>query len=201
MDFDKQIFDFVYEFALRDATLQNAYTGSLDLLRKNVAAKHTVRGYIDSIFNWEADEDSFWKTAQLVEESFSAFLPQQQPRFTFGNTQKLINMSAKYMFITCYQNEGLRSAFESCHCPMDSIMVNTVIDELERAYDNSFSSDERKEIRGFMFRGWKGYLRSSWSRMESSDVNQYKFYQRAVQFLSGREGISPLEYDFLMWGR
>lgn len=201
MDFDKKIFDFIYEFALRDATLQNAYTGSLDLLRKNEDAKLAVRNYIDSILNWEANDDSFWNAAQAVEESFARFLNPRQPRFTFGNTQKLINMTAKYMFITCYQNERLRPAFEFCHCPMDSIMVDTVIAELERAYESSSSADERKEIRDFMFRGWKGYLRSSWSRMESSNVNQYKFYQRAVQFLSEREGISPLEYDFLKWGR
>ena len=35
MDLDEKIFNFAYEFALRDATLQNAYTGSLDVLREN----------------------------------------------------------------------------------------------------------------------------------------------------------------------
>ena len=199
MDLDEKIFNFAYEFALRDATLQNAYTGSLDVLRKNAEAKLILRAYIDTIFAGNAYEGLFWETAQRIEESFAAFLDGRQPRFTFGNTQKLINMTTKYMFIACYQNSGLRRSFASCHCPMDRIMVDRVIKELERVFALSSSIEERHQIRSLMSRGWKNLLRSPWSKMESSNVDQYKLYQRIVRFLSEREGISPLEYDFFMW--
>lgn len=199
MDLDEKIFNFAYEFALRDATLQNAYTGSLDVLRKNAEAKLILRAYIDTIFAGSANEGLFWETAQRVEESFAAFLDGSQPRFTFGNTQKLINMTTKYMFIACYQNSALRRSFASCHCPMDRIMVDRVIKELERVFALSSSIEERHQIRNLMGRGWKNLLRSPWSKMEASNVDQYNLYQRVVRFLSEREGISPLEYDFFMW--
>ena len=74
MDLYEKIFNFAYEFALRDATLQNAYTGSLDVLRKNAEAKLILRAYIDTIFAGNAYEGLFWETAQRIEESFAAFL-------------------------------------------------------------------------------------------------------------------------------
>ena len=78
-------------------------------------------------------------------------------------------------------------------------MVDRVIKELERVFALSSSIEERHQIRSLMSRGWKNLLRSPWSKMESSNVDQYKLYQRIVRFLSEREGISPLEYDFFMW--
>ena len=199
MDLSEKIFNFAYEFALRDATLQNAYTGSLDVLRKNAEAKKILRSYIDTIFAGNANDGLFWETAQRVEASFAAFLDGRQPRFTFGNTQKLINMTTKYMFIACYQNVGLRRSFASCHCPMDRIMVDRVIKELERVFATSSSIEERHQIKNLMRRGWKTFLRSPWSKMESSNYDQYNLYQEIVRLLSEREGISPLEYDFFMW--
>ena len=144
MDLDEKIFNFAYEFALRDATLQNAYTGSLDVLRKNAEAKRILRSYIDTIFAGNANDGLFWETAQRIEASFAEFLDGRQPRFTFGNTQKLINMTTKYMFIACYQNGGLRRSFAACHCPMDRIMVERVIKELERVFAVSSSFEERR---------------------------------------------------------
>lgn len=199
MDLDEKIFSFAYEFALRDATLQKAYTGSLATLRQNTDAKQVLKAYINTVFDRNADEDLFWETARRVEHSFSAFLGEQQPRFTFGNTQKLINMTTKYMFIACYRNGDLRQAFAFCHCPMDQIMVGKVIKELERVYAESSSIEERQQIRQLMSRGWKRLLQSPWSKMESGNVDQYVLYQRIVRFLSTREGLSPLEYDFLVW--
>lgn len=199
INIEKKIFDFAYELALRDATLQNAYTGSLGSLRQNDEAKRILKAYINAVLAGNANEALFWQTAQAIEASFDSFLDAGQPCFTFGNTQKLINMTAKYMFITCYQHNDLRNAFSVCHCPMDGIMVNTVIDELERALSSSSSFEEQQRIREFMSRGWKSYLRSPWSKIKSSNKEQYKTYQRIVRLLSDRNGVSPLEYDFLMW--
>lgn len=199
MDLDEKIFNFAYEFALRDATLQNAYTGSLNVLRKNAEAKQILRAYIDTIFAGKANDDLFWETAKRVEASFAVFLDGRQPRFTFGNTQKLINMTTKYMFIACYQNVGLRRSFASCHCPMDGLMVDRVIKELEQVFAASSSNEERHQINDLMGRGWKTFLRAPWSKMESNNYEQYNLYQKIVRLLSAREGISPLEYDFVMW--
>ena len=199
MNIDEKIFSFAYEFALRDATLQNAYVGSLDFLRKNMDAKQVLASYIDAIFSGDANEDLFWQTAQSIERSFSAYIDGQQPRFTFGNTQKLINMTTKYLFIACYKNHDLIRKFAVCHCPMDRIMVGRVIKELERVYSETTAPEERYHISRLMPGGWKTLLNSPWSKMESTNVDQYVLFQNIVRFLSEREGVSPLEYDFLMW--
>lgn len=49
-----------------------------------------------------------------------------EEKFTFGNVQKLVNMTAKYMFLSAYENENKRVLFKHCHCPMDGIMIRAI---------------------------------------------------------------------------
>ena len=50
--------------------------------------------------------------------------------FGFGNIQKLINMTMKYLFIRYYDNVE-REYFFCCHAPVDSIMRDKVFQELK----------------------------------------------------------------------
>ena len=52
--------------------------------------------------------------------------------FTFGNAQKLVNMTAKYMFLRAYGDNGERSKFEGCDCPMDGVMCRFI----EKGYEH-----------------------------------------------------------------
>lgn len=47
--------------------------------------------------------------------------------FEFGNAQKLINMTAKYIASGMFTSKcGCGGNFQYCHCPMDSIMVDWI---------------------------------------------------------------------------
>ena len=47
-------------------------------------------------------------------------------KFTFGNAQKLINMTAKYYYISCCMNSAKRENFKYCHCPVDCLLLEKV---------------------------------------------------------------------------
>lgn len=192
MNIDDNIFDFVYDAALRDAVLMKAYIGSKQELYKNEAARMTVKEYINRLFMGEYPD--FYETEKAVEDSFKGY----NPPFTFGNAQKLINMTAKYFFIGAYRNDSSRALFKECHCPMDSIMIEAIIKELDRIYAEADSA-AKNEIKSL----WKGnnrtFLRQSWSRIESSDISQYELFQDIVSYLSRRSGVLPIELDFILW--
>lgn len=195
------IFHFVYDAALRDATLRNAYMGSLSILRENVEAKELVRAYIDRILSGRAGATELQETLLNVEQSFARYLMQRDPKnvFTFGNTQKLVNMTAKYIFIACYADEALRENFRFCHCPMDSIMVDVVMRELDNVDQASLCPNDLQVLQRFQARGNKTCLKKPWSRILVTDREQYHLFQEIVLFLSQRQEVTPLEYDYLMW--
>lgn len=100
--------------------------------------------------------------------------------FTFGNAQKLVNMSAKYLYIACYANPEMRMRFDECDCPMDSIMIKGVINEAkEVGKDNKF-----KKLRN----------NTSWSSLSINDGN----YENIEVFINS---IPEEYYEFQQWIR
>ncbi len=216
---DDAIFDFAYTLAMRDATNRTAYqpkeNDELSITRsqlKHLAEpKKCVREYLDAIFNKEESKksnDLFDECEKQVEERI--------PGFTFGNAQKLINMTAKYMFITAYHDDAKRSLFSECHCPMDSIILEYVIrsfkekkDDLNRIFTNhSIELDEKGYVHKDSGRvRWFTYLREpGWSRIERENgtdgpiPTQYAIFQEMVKTLSEEVRIFPLEFDYIYWG-
>lgn len=208
MDFvDVKIFEFAYRMALDDAVLQNAYkgrgAGSKTVLRACEEAKKRVRSYIDDVI--DGRNPDFETAEKDIEEAFDRFpLGDPEVRFTFGNAQKLLNMTAKYLFMATYGRAELRNNFECCHCPMDSIMVEAAIARID---DGDIDLDE---IEGEALklklkqRGWKGFLRKSWSTLERTDEGdlpeQYLAFQEIVGILARKKGVSRIAYDFFAWG-
>lgn len=88
---DCRIFDFVYEMAMRDATMRTAFSGDRKNIRQNLQAKNAVHRYIDNILS--GNEYDFYETESVVENALSKY------GFSFGNCQKLINMTAKYFIL------------------------------------------------------------------------------------------------------
>lgn len=191
---DEKIFEFAYRMALADATGQQAYKGqgegSKTKLRGCSEAKKAVKEYIEAIFNPDGQPD-FEKTVDQVEKAFEEFLTEETDGvFTFGNAQKLVNMTAKYMFMATYDRPELRPRFAQCHCPMDSIMVGIVV-ELVKPREEEFG----------LKRGWIGSLRKSWSKITKEDRGQYDQFQELVKGLcSGEDSkMMPIEFDFKNW--
>ena len=138
----------------------------------------------------------FYQTASKVKK---AYIDNGAAAFTFGNAQKVLNMTVKYMYIAAYQKEihgDLHEKFKDCHCPMDSIMVERVIDGIKE----QTHLEEVQTILAGHKKDWRGFLRNPWSRMNTDeDIEQYELFQRLVKYLSGQAGRIPIEYDFKVW--
>lgn len=181
---DDAIFNFVYELAMRDATIRTAFSGNREWLRNNGRAKQAVKDYVDNIIN--GDVADFEKTARAVWEAFTD--ENNNHVFKFGNCQKLINMTCKYMFITAYQNNDRRENFKHCHCPMDRKMVAIVV---ESANDYGINVDDVKKIKN-----------CSWSRLEFQNAEipqEYIIFQNAIRVLAEKENKTPIEFDYSKW--
>ena len=201
----EKIFDFAYQMAMRDATLQKAYYDEEKINDKKhlldcKKAKRIVKEYIDCILTGNNTPDFFIKEKE-VEDAFSEDLGNDYPDFTFGNTQKLINMTAKYMFISCYNEPSLFERFAKCHCPMDSKMVEIVIKQVDTPEAERYVLDISKRYiqSDSEKKTWRAYLRKPWSNISAEDHNQYLFFQEIVSYLGRKCGFTPLEFDYFYW--
>jgi len=213
-EFNKEdIFMFAYGMAMRDATLQMAYyeQGLINDKKRLLDckdAREIVKKYIINILDGP-ETLNFYETEKKVEEAFEKYNKGENcPPFTFGNTQKLINMTAKYFFISCYHDHdpALFNRFEKCHCPMDSRMIEIVIKQLKDHGAEQYAeanATEYMEADGVSMT-WRAYLRRSWSNIgkeNSKCIGQYKYFQKIVEYLGGLETpyLSPLEFDYKYW--
>ncbi len=176
---DSSIFDFAFKMAFRDATMRNAFkrdgaaenlTETKTYLSDNL--KPIVREYIDSIFEGNHPQPIDYilriSNADNCELNLNG-------RFTFGNAQKLVNMTAKYMFLSSYHDENMRNLFDNCDCPMDSFMIQKVDCNPDRKFTHSLS----------------------WSNILASDYDSYEYFQEQIKEKCKDE--FPIEYDFLHW--
>ncbi len=175
------IFDFVYHEALNDATLQKAYNNSKDDIEKIPNAKIAIRDYIDGILFDDKKQYSFEDTVKKVRKAIA------DKEFTFGNIQKLINMTVKYFYISCYTNKNLRERFENCHCPMDSIMI-------KKARGLLSVEKRRKDLKST----------TSWSKIVCKENDQecpkeYEVFREAISKGCEEKNIFPIEFDYLEW--
>lgn len=72
----------------------------------------------------EQHDASFLATAENVINAFEGY-GDDDSSSGFGNAQKLINMTAKYIALGIYMDD-CREDFQYCHYPMDGIMVDKV---------------------------------------------------------------------------
>lgn len=182
---DDSIFDFVYEIALRDATMRSAYVGPHENLIKGEHAqrvKKYINEYISNILN--GNYPNFYETESIVEKEL------EQYNFSFGNCQKLINMTVKYFYIATYKNSSKKKLFDKCHCPMDRIMIKKVIQLSKETEILQIAKCDIKNID------------CSWSKLEKINDTipiQYIKFQEAVSILAKQKGINPIEFDFVFW--
>lgn len=194
MDINNKIFAFAYTMAFRDATMRNAFPrrNNTESERESNEAFHerkdeikhhsekTVRAYIDSIISESNQEsyDSLCVIKALCDEHNTNL------GFSFGNAQKLVNMTAKYMYLSTYGDEKKRELFSNCHCPMDSVMMDRIVEKQE---EYSLGRIE---------------FEIPWSRLKISDtksLEEYKRFQEYIQQIADKKKIYPIEVDFLLW--
>lgn len=191
-----KIFEFAYELALRDATMMKAYPvkDKNQYLRKTEVAekaKQHLKDYVDKIIESELTEaeheDMFNNLSKELANVFT--VNNCTKAFTFGNIQKLINMTVKYMYIATYNNKELRKNFKCCHCPLDRKMRDVIWSKIK---DKEIDGCE-KEINYLREKGFKNCV---WSKLENPD-GFYKAFQTIVRHIE-KDG-NPIEFDYKNW--
>jgi len=202
-EYRDMIFEFVYVMAIRDATMQGAYQGDKKWLwedlkedeedKKSITdkVKDLLKTHIDIILNMDKTNEieSQEEYDKCFEELARGICNIEGLSFTFGNAQKLINMTIKYFYIICYK-EDKRGCFRYCHCPMDGRL-------LERVWTDN--ADCLRE---------KGYSRTNfckgWSTMDFEDKGMPKRYldfQECIREYCNKDKKlkNAIEYDYAKW--
>lgn len=203
----EEIFNFIYVAAVRDAVLQKAYIGERTWIKDAEEAKEAVHRYIDMILNNRfADQvghDRVYKqTARVVCDAINKNKKAANSDFSFGNAQKLINITAKYFYGQCYINQNLRDHFQYCHCPMDSIMLNTVWKNYSEMCGSG--KERTKVLNEGLDTDREGDFLKSWGKedWENEEIpRRYENFQKAVRELSKVQDLYPIEYDYFIWGK
>ena len=193
------LFDFIYLNACRAATTRTELASCQKRVFYNDKCKALVYKFVDSvmcgIYISQNQYDSNFNAC--VEEMIRCF--NGSIAFTFGNAQKIINITLKFLYINCYSSISLRDNFKFCHCPLDRKVKENAWIELKSLKKQEMEQSELKEYDGLLTPENRKILNQPWSKLESKN-GQYELYQRIIVFLSGRRGIYPLEYDFMSWG-
>ena len=209
-----KLFEFVYRNAMHDATLEQAYDGKKDILisdRTNdvrTILKEHINKIIDGDYiNKDEDsgkvkyDDDFYKLTELICNKISKQIPNND--FTFGNAQKLINITVKHFYLLAYKDPNIKQNFKFCHCPMDRIMIAKVARYYRQAIKdkNADKSNIQFKIKGKEVAAWSSISWGSIKYTEPSEsvkygIDIYKKYQTMVRFLSHEEKIIPVEYDY-----
>lgn len=175
--------------------MRTAYLGDKSELRKCQEAKNIVRKYANDIINGKfLDYNEYLKIADSLCTEFKDYIKKsegsdKEPQFTFGNAQKLLNMTMKYLYIMCYNNNELRKNFKNCHCPMDRIMI----DKVKKEFKNCSRKEKEENIGEFKDKPWSKLT------FEPEDINAYKQFQDTVKSLAAKQKLFPLEYDYFLW--
>ena len=192
-----KMFNFIYTLSLRDALLRNAYKYPKKPLFNNIHARDILKNYVNDVLN--GANYNFYEIEKEIENSFRNFLGNNT--FTFGNSQKLVNMTFKYAYLFCYKNNQLTKCFSHCHCPMDNIMINVVIDEIKNLQNKTLTEKQKRILNSLTSKGYKTFLRKPWSQITQNNIDQYTLFQNIVKFLADMQNITPLQYDYLMWDK
>ena len=105
--------------------------------------------------------------------------------FSFGNAQKLINMTVKYIYITLFRDKGNnREKFKYCHCPMDGLMLKNVWKNKNSLKEIDLGNSE--------------FYSNDWGK-ETINSKRYKIFQKAVRQLAKKSDCYPIEYDYMNW--
>ncbi len=247
---DDKIFGFAYECAMGDAVQRNAYPHHFkmekqtDGKRKKVpkvgyenyvptpknklcdlhSPKEKIKEFVDRILfgnpftDFDDYKNSFVTIANEVKELFKN--KDGVEEFTFGNVQKLMNMTLKHIYICTYGNPAFRDRFKYCHCPIDSQLATHLIQiELKYTGDNDERfrndkpllkklSEEEKTLLSTplisCIQNISCSVETTWSNMNSEkDIDNYIEIQRKIFDIvdkgEGKFGLNSLEFDYFVW--
>ena len=197
-----KIFEFVYGCALHDAILQLAFKGEKKWIYQVNGAKNELKKYIDIIIfengfsSQKAHDDAFLIAAKNICDAVNEYSDKPsdvKTVFSFGNAQKLINMTVKHFYALCYMNLALRENFKYCHCPMDGIMLQWVWKKYMN-FEKQNKINRREELGKAFCEPWGN------ETVQNNDFpNRYKKFQEIIRKWAAKGGYSPIEFDYIIW--
>lgn len=215
-----EIFKFVLDMAFNDATMRSAFRNPYKESGRDATKEEqkafrelkndlkesfaiTVETYLKSIIDGNTTEDTVYETIREVLAKGKSACDKHRKEgseidfdFTFGHAQKVVNMAAKYLFISCYAEPKLREHFEYCHCPMDKYMIKGVL--------KNYAKESIKEIKLKKDTAWSGITLKNkdcsndirWF-IEKAIPDEYLCFKNLVDELRGND--YPLEFDYRNW--
>lgn len=106
--------------------------------------------------------------------------------FTYGQAQKWLNMTLKYLWLLDRLPEGIKA--QSLHVPIDRFI-------LEKLKETGKFNEKSSKITGsgesFFYNG------KTWSAM--SDIKNYKNLQEEIKEIAGEANLLPIEWESLAW--
>lgn len=199
---DDQILRFVYIEAMRDATLQKAYDNpDKKWLKSNEIYKMVEDDLKELVYKVTTErfksekeyDDYFYNVIKTIRCKINE-KKEENKEFTFGNTQKLLNIMLKYFYIYSYNNDDIKSRFKYCHCPMDGQMMEYLWKNREKIKIDKIKKE-------FVI---------SWGDLDFNDDSiipeQYIEYQSAIREMIKEDDrvdneMSPIEYDYYIWSQ
>lgn len=143
-----------------------------------VTARETVRKIIDGLLETEIISITQKKQTQMEYDNWHQILStkiiaeydKRGIHFTYGQAQKWINMTLKYLYVLC--PDKVKDTFNYLHIPLDNYIFNVAQKEFDIKYPTK-----------------------PWSRWESYD--DYMEYQKAIR--NNLTDVAPLRWEFIFW--
>ncbi len=188
---DDKIFEFVYNCAMADATKMKAYPHinvstapkKNELVKNYPSVMKEVKVFADDVLNGEfknqsAYDEAFYSLADNITTKITYF--------TFGNAQKLINMTFKYLYIMVYRCTGRKNRFRFCHCPVDQKIQIAVWRECKKC---GIKLGRQQDFCYF------------WSIDDPHSKGNYERFQKAVRKLITTHtcGDNGIEIDYFLF--
>ena len=202
---DELIFKFLFNEAMRDATLQKSFDGERVWLKDCnffPDSKNAILGFVKKVtggvFKDQVGYDKeFKKTISIITKDINDRIQEHNSEneedkkksgsFEFGNAQKLLNMILKLFYVCSFGDDEKKKNFQWCHCPMDGQMLGYV-------WEN------RKNVAGFPREYTSAVFLESWGKMSWDNgefPDRYVVFQKAIRELA--KEMSPLEFDLWLW--
>lgn len=215
-----EVFKYILDMAFNDATMRNAFPNPYkkrgeeateeqkerfhklkDALKDAVAGPIEI--YLTNIIEGKAKENSVYQcikdvltNTKEVCENHREEAQNEDFEFTFGHAQKVVNMAAKDLFISCYAQPFLRKHFEYCHCPMDQYMIKGILTKCEEK--GIKPSQQKSNLKKSTT--WSGLKLKTCDRIndiKEEVPDEYIQFQELVGKLRGE--LYPLEYEYINW--
>lgn len=163
--------DICENLAYRDFCRTIRFKGEHDAFRDNVKAAITQS--IDGLISVGTKEDFDQKHEDICKEIITCANSQKvlAADFTYGQAQKWLNMTLKYMLLTGFWNDKLQPIIGFLHVPVDSYIISAAKKDLGISV-----------------------VPKAWSKW---DIELYEKFQKEVREKFGNE--YPIEWEYRVW--